>query len=189
MACCLLGSNSHVMEIFNLLYLDYILNDWSVSLVCKQDLKWASLCLQISSLIQGAPNPKLKSFLSHLAIVFEQSIEARSLVENEDVVGAAPTGDAPTTSEWSGILLPIKVQPILEVWRYFFCHQQAVLTARSDIDFQMWFTSDDFKRGQIDGLVQYLQCVSNGDTAVLHKVIEMIIQERMLEIGVELSFF
>ena len=24
-------------------------------------------------------------------------------VENEDVVGAAPTGDAPTTSEWSRI--------------------------------------------------------------------------------------
>ena len=25
------------------------------------------------------------------------------VVENEDVVGAAPTGDAPTTSEWSTI--------------------------------------------------------------------------------------
>ena len=28
-------------------------------------------------------------------------------VENEDVVGAVPTGDAPTTSVWSTILLPI----------------------------------------------------------------------------------
>ena len=27
---------------------------------------------------------------------------------SEDVVGAAPTGDAPTTSEWSSILLPTK---------------------------------------------------------------------------------
>ena len=37
-------------------------------------------------------------------------------MENEDVVGAAPTGDAPTTSEWSTILLPTKVQLILETW-------------------------------------------------------------------------
>ena len=32
-----------------------------------------------------------------------------------NVVGAAPIGDAPTTSELSIILLPIKVQLILEV--------------------------------------------------------------------------
>ena len=38
--------------------------------------------------------------------------------KNEDVVGAAPTGDAPTTSEWSTILLLTKVQLILETWRY-----------------------------------------------------------------------
>ena len=42
---------------------------------------------------------KLNSFSSRLAFVFAQSIEARCKVENEDVVGAAPTGDAPTTSE------------------------------------------------------------------------------------------
>ena len=29
-------------------------------------------------------------------------------VENEDVVGAAPTGDAPTTSKWSTVLLAHK---------------------------------------------------------------------------------
>ena len=34
-----------------------------------------------------------------LKVAFAQSIEARCLVESEDVVGAAPTGDAPTTSE------------------------------------------------------------------------------------------
>ena len=39
-------------------------------------------------------------------------------VENEDVVGAAPTGDTPTTSEWSTIVLPSKVRIILETWRY-----------------------------------------------------------------------
>ena len=39
--------------------------------------------------------------VSHL--FFAQSIEARRSVDNEDVVGAAPTGGAPTTSEWSTI--------------------------------------------------------------------------------------
>ena len=39
-------------------------------------------------------------------------------VENEDTVGAAPAGDAPTTSEWSTILLPIKVRLILDAWRH-----------------------------------------------------------------------
>ena len=62
--------------------------------------------------------PKLKCFSYCLAVVFAQSNEARCSVENEDVVGAAPTGDAPTTSEWSTILLPTKVRLILETWRY-----------------------------------------------------------------------
>ena len=39
-------------------------------------------------------------------------------VENEDVVGVAPKGDAPTTSEWPTILLPTNAHLILEVWRY-----------------------------------------------------------------------
>ena len=49
---------------------------------------------------------------SHLVLqtfVFAQSIEARCLVENEDVVGAAPTGDAATTYEWLTVLLPMNV--------------------------------------------------------------------------------
>ena len=46
-----------------------------------------------------------------------QSNEARCQVENEDVDGAAPTGDAPTTSEWATILLPTKVRLILQTWR------------------------------------------------------------------------
>ena len=53
----------------------------------------------------------------YVAIVFAQSIEARCEVENEDVVGAAPTGDAPTTSELSIILLPTNVRLIVEVLR------------------------------------------------------------------------
>ena len=46
--------------------------------------------------------------VSHLVVVSAQSIEARCEVEN-DVVGAAPTGDAPTTSEWSAGLVPTTV--------------------------------------------------------------------------------
>ena len=60
---------------------------------------------------------QFKCFSSCLAVVFTQSIEARSLVENEDVVGAVLTGEAPTTSECSTILLP-KVHLTLEVWWY-----------------------------------------------------------------------
>ena len=52
-----------------------------------------------------------------LVAVFSESLEARRQVENEDVVGAAPTGDAPTTSEWSTILWFSKVRLILEVLR------------------------------------------------------------------------
>ena len=59
---------------------------------------------------------KLKCISSWFSVVFAQSIEARQ-VKNEDVVGAVPKGNAPTTSEWSTILLPTKVQLILEVWR------------------------------------------------------------------------
>ena len=49
---------------------------------------------------------------------FAESIEAKCQVDNEDVVGAAMIGDAPTTSEWSTILLPTKLRHILEVLRF-----------------------------------------------------------------------
>ena len=50
------------------------------------------------------------NFLSYcLAVASVQFIEVRCLAKNEDVVGAVPPGDAPTTSEWSTILFPIKV--------------------------------------------------------------------------------
>ena len=54
--------------------------------------------------------PKLWYCSSSLAVVFAWSYEARCLVENEDVIGA--TGDAPIASDWSKILLPIKVRLI-----------------------------------------------------------------------------
>ena len=68
---------------------------------------------------------KLRWFSSSLAVVCAQSTEAKCLVDNEDVVGAAPTGDAPATSELSTILLPTKVRLILETWRYFQTQQDA----------------------------------------------------------------
>ena len=44
-------------------------------------------------------------------------------VENEDVVGAAPTGDAPTTSEWSINVIAHKGAPYIRdlTVHYFFC--------------------------------------------------------------------
>ena len=61
---------------------------------------------------------QLECFSSQLAVIILQYIEAKCSVENEDIVGAAPTGDAPTTSEWSAIELPTIVRLILETWRY-----------------------------------------------------------------------
>ena len=56
--------------------------------------------------------------LYRLAVAFAQSDVARCEVENEDVIGAASTDDAPTTSEWSTILLHTKLRVVLEGWRY-----------------------------------------------------------------------
>ena len=66
---------------------------------------------------------QLKQFYNILKLVAEKSATTFGdlpdcSVQNKGVVGAAPTGDAPTTSEWSTIVLPIKVRLILEVWRF-----------------------------------------------------------------------
>ena len=68
----------------------------SINLTKSQNLNVSCIILQLSSLNPLKPCE----------------------VETEDVVGAAPTGDAPTTSELSTILLPTKVRLILEVLRY-----------------------------------------------------------------------
>ena len=46
-------------------------------------------------------------------------LDEAGFLENEDVVGAAPAGDAPSTSERSTILLPTEVWLVLEVWQYY----------------------------------------------------------------------
>ena len=72
----------------------------------------------VKSLIQYAPNPKTSTFLVSPCSCLCPIHGSHMWVENEDVVGAAPTSDAPTTSEWSRILLPTKVRLMLEVLRY-----------------------------------------------------------------------
>ena len=67
--------------------------------------------------IRRTDSQNLTVSLLHLQLSSDQSIETRCQIENEDVVGAAPSGDAPTTSEWSAILLPTQVRLILEVRR------------------------------------------------------------------------
>ena len=64
--------------------------------------------------IRNIQIPTLKCLSSRLAVVFAQSIETRYLIENEDVVAAAPTGDAPITPKWSTSLLPTDVPFILD---------------------------------------------------------------------------
>ena len=44
---------------------------------------------------------KLYSFRLVLQLALSNPLNPGVGVENEDVVGVAPTGDAPTTSEWS----------------------------------------------------------------------------------------
>ena len=65
---------------------------------------------------------KHKCFSSHLAAVFAQSLESQCKVKNEDVVGAARTGDAPATSEWSTSWLHTKVPFLLNIWLYYLLH-------------------------------------------------------------------
>ena len=83
------------------------------------------------------PIPKHKCFSSRLAVVFAQSVDVRCKVENEDLVGAAPTGDATTTYEWPTMLLPTKVRLILDIYGISFC----MLFTRHVIK-RSWFESN-----------------------------------------------
>ena len=62
----------------------------------------------------------MKCYSSRLAVVFAQYIEGKYKVQNEDVVGASPIGDAPTTSKCSAFyrsywISPISPNPLLRV--------------------------------------------------------------------------
>ena len=68
--------------------------------------------------IRRTISPNLNVSRLVLQLSLRNPVKPGVKVENEDVVGAAPTGAAPTTSEWSTILVPTKVRVILETWRY-----------------------------------------------------------------------
>ena len=84
--------------------------------ISNHDIETTTVTVKISD-TRCTKFQKPKYILSRLAVAFAHSIEARCQVENEDIVGAVPTGDAPKISEWSAVLLPIKVCLLLEVWR------------------------------------------------------------------------
>ena len=73
-----------------------------VHLYCSKDLQTYR---QVSN-IRRTKFQLLKYSRAVLRLSLPNLLKPRCQVENEDVVGAAPTGDAPTTSEWSTILLP-----------------------------------------------------------------------------------
>ena len=71
------------------------------------------------------PIPKL---VLHLSLPYSMKPGVR--VENKDVVGAAPTGYASTTSDWSTILLPTDVQLILQVLWYSYPNSDRVIVTK-----------------------------------------------------------
>ena len=83
----------------------------SVQKICHGHL---SLTRQCNSLYHGTFPANIPQNLLYKTQKIPH-IEARCYVNNENVVGAAPTGDAPTTFEGSTILLPTKVPLILDV--------------------------------------------------------------------------
>ena len=84
----------------------------------KENKNGMRCCVSYYCQTSNISHIKSQQFSSRLVVGFAQSIEARYLVDNEDVVGAAKTGNAQTTPGWSTILLPPKVRLILGIWRY-----------------------------------------------------------------------
>ena len=120
----------------------------------------------------------LKSLSYCLAAVFAESFGARCWVRHENVVVC----DAPTTSEWSTILLPTKVQLILEVLQLFHLkyvlhhmiisgigmqwNRTFVLSSGSYNLFMLqkiWIpiTMTGYHVSQLDALFQYNECFSS----------------------------
>ena len=116
----------------------YGLSQWKKTLPCNASSHWLSLyqndpCLVPPGTIVFSRN-SVKMWIyckiSNISCIKSQNLNNSRLVlqlslpsllkpsvKNEDVVVAAPTGNALTTSEWSTILLPTKVYFILEVWQ------------------------------------------------------------------------
>ena len=90
---------------------------WSPTGSLKSHLISKLRCYEMYRQVSNISRTRSRRFSYCLAAFFDESLEARCQVKNEDIVGAAPTGDAPTTSGWSTILLSTKVRLILEVLR------------------------------------------------------------------------
>ena len=97
---------------------------WNVSLFFLVLLCWLLTYIDayimkkkctLSNLQYKTPNPNTWMFLVSFSVLCLCPIHWSQVSSWEwrYVVGAAPTGDAPTTSEWSAILLPTKVWLIL----------------------------------------------------------------------------
>ena len=97
------SSKQHAIPVIHKLYINGLVQNCSISSVLAMEILQS--CTELSTCdlftVKSHQIPKVKCFSSRLAVVFAQSAEAMCEVKNEDVVGAAPTGDAPTTSEWS----------------------------------------------------------------------------------------
>ena len=128
--CCIRktsNSSSHVKSLIEIYTL------WPSDAIWRQrTLILVMACHGLHSFGQSVPVPvnyRQTSNISHtefpnfivsrLVVQLSLPNPSKPGVENEDVAGAPPTGDAPTTSEWSTILLLTKMQLILEVWRQF----------------------------------------------------------------------
>ena len=80
---------------------------------------------------------KLKCFSPRLVAAFVQFIEAMSLVEFDDIVGAAPTGGAPARYEVLTILLYTKLCLTLDGLWYLKKKCILVSTVRKKLDLKM----------------------------------------------------
>ena len=102
-------------NIFNVKFNLYI--QWSALVLCLFQSLWHHFCglWHNAYTISHIDSRVIVTVVHGLAVIFAQSIEAGCQVRNEDVVGAVLTGNVPSTSECSTILLP-KVWLILVVW-------------------------------------------------------------------------
>ena len=91
-------------------------------IVMCPDYQYRSFITQLMAIYRQTSNTRRIKFqnsnASRLVLQLSLPDPLKPCIKNEDVIGAAPTGGAPITSEWSTILLHTKVRLILEVWRY-----------------------------------------------------------------------
>ena len=113
---------------------------WTVLRLLLLSMKWYRKAYTVKYLIWDALNLQI-FYGSRLVVQLSSPNPMKPGVKSrkEDVVGAAPTGDAPTTSEWSTILLPTKAGIISETWRYLeakitrlYCLWEMIFHSRQD---------------------------------------------------------